>query len=145
MSTQKTAIGLFYCAAILLISGILLFVLEQIAASVTMISMLVVGVLSGVIGFLMTRRLPLAFWGGLIIASVSVLYFGWLTGYNSQRLVDMLLNGNLQLKPYNALYLQIYKTLLSLVAVFVSIITSRLQFINSSDNANELAEYNKKA
>ncbi|MFT5835019.1 MAG: hypothetical protein ACI97N_002664 [Cognaticolwellia sp.] len=138
MSTQKTAILLYFSGIISLLSGVLLLVTGNFIIEITNISLLIAAVVSGVIGFFMSKKIKPAFWAGLIFMSIMVFYFGWLTIVNSNSLVDMLLNGELQLEPYNALHGQLHLTLFSFLAFIMSIIVLMLQFIRADANGREL-------
>lgn len=138
MNTQKSTILIFYSGAFLLLSGILLLVLNNFGINLTNISLIVGGGICGGIGFLMSRKQPYAFWGGLIFATILVFYFGWLTIMNGNSLVDMLLDGELQLKPYNAVHQQAATFAFTMVAWALAIIASMTQFIRAYAVGEEL-------
>jgi hypothetical protein len=130
MNTQKTATMLYF--SVLLLTG-------KFVLNLTNVSLIVSAVISGVIGFFMSKMMKPAFWAGLIFMSLLVFYFGSLTIFNSNGLVDMLINGKLQLKPYRALHTQTNMTLFSAVAFLLSIVVSMIQFVRANSNGRELS------
>lgn len=138
MNTQKTTILIFYSGAFLLLCGILLLVLNNFGISLTNISLIASGLICGGIGFFMSQRNRYAFWVGLIFATLMVLYFGWLTIFNANGLMDMILDGELQLKPYNAVHQQAASFVFAMVAWALAIIASMTQFIRAYAVGNEL-------
>ncbi len=139
MNTQKTTITLYYYGGLLLICGILLLILNSFKPNLINISVLVTAILSGITAFFMNKKAIWAFWSGIIISTLSVLYFGWLTYENLTLFVDMVFNGEMHLAPYNAVYNQASTMFLSLLVCFVSIIISLAQFVRSSANDRELS------
>jgi hypothetical protein len=139
MNTQKTTITLYYYSGILLICGILLFVLNNFLPNLINVSVLVIAMVSGVTAFFMSKKSIWSFWGGIIISTLSVFYFGWLTYENLTLFVDMVFNGEMHLAPYNAVYHQASTMFLSLLVCFVSVIISLAQFVRSGANDRELS------
>lgn len=144
MNTQKTTILIFYSGAFLLLSGILLLVLNSFGISLTNISLIATGLICGGIGFFMSQRNRYAFWAGLIFATLMVLYFGWLTIVNANGLMDMILDGELQLKPYNAVHQQAASFIFAMAAWALAIIASMTQFVRAYAVGDELDNGNKK-
>jgi len=138
MNTQKTTILIFYSGAFLLLSGILLLVLNNFGFGLTNISLLSAGMICGGVGFFMSQRNRYAFWGGLIFATIMVVYFGWLALVNMNGLVDMILDGELQLKPYNAVHQQTASFLFAMAAWVLAIVTSMTQFVRAYAVGDEL-------
>lgn len=138
MNTQKTTILIFYSGAFLLLSGILLLVLNNFGFGLTNISLLSAGVICGGLGFFMSQRHRFAFWGGLVFATIMVLYFGWLTMINANGLMDMILDGELQLKPYNAVHQQAASFIFAMAAWTLAIIASMTQFVRAYAVGDEL-------
>ena len=138
MNTQKTTILIYYYGAFLLLSGICLVILSGIKVDLTSISLLTTGLISGGIGFAMSQKIRLAFWAGLIFVSIMIFYFGWLTIINGNGLVDMLLDGELQLKPFHAAHQQAATFSFSLVSWILSIMSSMTQFVRAYAIGREL-------
>ena len=138
MNTQKTTILTYFSGAFLLLSGILLLVLNRFGFGLTNISLIAASVIFGGIGLMMSQRMRAAFWAGLIFATILMFYFGWLTIMNGTSLVDMLLNGELQLKPFNAAHQQVVRWVFSMAAWALAIITSMTQFVRAYAVGNEL-------
>jgi hypothetical protein len=139
MNTQKTATMLYFSGTIFLLCGIALLITGKFVINITNVSLIISAVISGVIGFFMSKMIKPAFWAGLIFMSLLVLYFGWLTVFNSNELVDMLINGKLQLEPYQALHTQSNVTLFSSLAFLLSIVVSMIQFVRANSNGRELS------
>ncbi|MFK7948529.1 MAG: hypothetical protein AB8G11_13135 [Saprospiraceae bacterium] len=144
MNTQKTTILIFYSGAFLLLSGILLLVLNNFGFGLTNISLVSAGAICGGIGFFMSRRSKYAFWSGLMLVTIMVLYFGWLTIINANGLMDMILDGELQLKPYNAIHQQAASFIFAMAAWALAIITSMTQFVRAYAVGDELENRNMK-
>lgn len=139
MNTQKTAIMLYFSGILFLLCGVVLLIIGKFVIDITNVSLIVAAVISGAIGFFMSKMMKPAFWAGLIFMSLMVFYFGWLTIYNSNGLVDMLINGKLQLEPYHALHAQSNTTLFSSIAFVLSIVVSMIQFVRANSNGRELS------
>lgn len=139
MNTQKTATMLYFSGIIFLLSAVVLLITGKFVIDLTNVSLIISAVISGVIGFFMSKMMKPAFWAGLIFMSLLIFYFGGLTIFNSNKLVDMLINGKLQLEPYVALHTQTNVTLFSAVALVLSIIVSMIQFVRANSNGRELS------
>jgi|GEM_PF-6538060 hypothetical protein len=139
MNTQKTATMLYFSGIVFLLCGIILLITGKFVIDITNISLIISAVISGAIGFSMSKMIKPAFWAGLIFMSLLVFYFGWLTITNANGLVDMLINGELQLEPYHALHVQSTTTLFSSIAFILSIIVSMIQFVRANSNGRELS------
>lgn len=144
MNTQKTTILIFYSGAFLLLSGLLLFVLNKFVVSLTIISLFGAGLICGAIGFFMSQRKRYAFWAGLIFVTLMVIYFGWLTITNANGLMDMILDGDLQLKPYNVIHQQAASFIFAMAAWALAIIASMTQFVRAYAVGDELENGNTK-
>jgi hypothetical protein len=139
MNTQKTTITLYYYSGILLICGILLFILNSFLPNLINVSVVVTAIISGVTAFFMSKQAIWSFWTGIIISTLSVFYFGWLTYVNLTLFVDMVFNGEMHLAPYSAVYNQASTMFLALLVCFVSVIISLAQFVRSAANDRELS------
>lgn len=144
MNTQKTTILLFYSGAFLLLCGISLLILHKFVIGLTTISLLLNGFICSGIGYFMYKRNRYAYGIGLILVSVLVLYFGWLSTININMLMDMILDGELQLKPYNAVHQQSASLIFSIAAWVLVTIASVTQFVRAYSVGEELSEINSK-
>ena len=140
MNTQKTTVLLLFSGAFLLLCGITLFALHNFTIGLTNFSLLANGVICSMIGYFMYKKNRYAFGTGLVFASVLVLYFGWLSIININGLMNMILDGELQLKPYNAVHQQSSALIFSLAAWFLVTVASVTQFVRAYSVGEELSE-----
>lgn len=138
MNIQRTAILLFFCSAFLLLSGILLLIIENFIPNLTNISLMAAGVVMAGIGFLVTRKIPISYLIGIAVSTLLIFYLGWLTITNANSLMDILLNGELQLKPYHAVHQQASSVIFSGVSWVLMTVVTMTQFMKANENEREL-------
>ncbi len=139
MSTQKTAILLYYLGGFILLCTLLNILLVGWAFSISIISGFIIAIFAGATGYFMSKLLGWAFWLGLFLATGLIFFYGWLVTINAYELIDMLIDGELHLKPYIPLYKQVNSVLLHLAMFIMSLIASIQQFVRAQSNGKELS------
>ena len=140
MSTHKTAILLYFYGAFALICTILNIVFVGWSLSLSIISGLIIGVVALATGYFMSKQLGWAFWLGLAVTTGLMFFYGWLVATGAHQLIDMLIDGDMHLKPYVPLYQQVNMVLLHLSMFIISLIASIQQFTRAQANGRELSD-----
>ncbi len=134
MSEKQTAVLLFFPGAVFLLSGILLLVLDGFIPNITNISLIVSGLIVGVLGYGVRTNVKFSSVASLGFISFLMIYYGWLTIYNAHALVDTLLNGKLQLEPFDIVHQQANTFIFCLIACVVSLVISLFKLVTRSPN-----------
>ena len=137
-STQKTAILLYFYGGLMLLCGILYILLVGWSINLAIATNFIAGLGAIAIGYFMWQKVVWSFWAGLGLAALLFFLYGWLSLTHAYTLIDSLQNGDLNLKPYKALYQQANGLLITLSLFFTTIIVGLLQAMQTQTNSREL-------
>lgn len=137
-STQKTAILLYFYGGLMVLCGIIYIILVGWSLNLTILTSLIGGLSAIGIGYFMWEKAIWAFWTGLGLGVILSLLYAWLTMSHAHILIDSLQNGELNLKPYQALYQQTNSVLITLGLLIMSLIVCLLQAMQTITNTTEL-------
>lgn len=137
-STQKTAIMLYFYGGLMVLCGILYILLVGWSLNLAILTSLIAGLVAIAIGYFMWQKVTWAFWAGLGLGVVLFFLFGWISMTHSYALIDSLQNGDLHLKPYQALYQQARGFIITISLFFTTIVVCLLQTMQTITNNREL-------
>lgn len=133
MNTQKTAALMSAYGAILFLSGVLHIILVKAFVPLEALPCIVVGLGAQGISYFMLQRTGWAFWAGLGISLVMILFMGWLSIEALFQFIDGLQNDRI-----GNLYDEGGAFFVLFTVFMVSVLSGLIQVMLARSNAREL-------